>query len=229
MTSIAENIARVKANIEKAACGRQVKLLAVSKTFPNEAIEEAVGAGQLCFGENYAQEGAVKVDYFTEYHPKTPIEWHFIGPLQSNKTRIVAERFHWVQSISRMKIAERLSQQRPLSMPPLNILVEVNIDDEESKSGVRAEELQALLADLAPLPNLCLRGLMCIPRAQANMTEKHRTFAKMKKLFDECVDRGYAFDTLSMGMSADYECAIEEGATLVRVGSSIFGARTYSK
>lgn len=227
MTNIEENLARVRANIEKAANGRSVKLLAVSKTFPKEAIEEALKARQFCFGENYAQEGAAKVDYFTQHHPNTAIEWHFIGPLQSNKTRLVAERFQWVQSVSRIKIAERLSQQRPRSMPPLNILVEVNIDEEQSKSGVRVEQLQQLLSELAPLPNLCLRGLMCIPRAEADLTEKHRTFSKMKKLFDDCIAQGYAFDTLSMGMSADYECAIEEGATLVRVGSSIFGARTY--
>lgn len=229
MKSISENLAQVRGNISKAAKGRSVQLLAVSKTFPCEAILEAYEAGQRLFGENYAQEGAAKVDFFNTHYPSNGIEWHFIGPLQSNKTRLIAERFQWVESICRLKTAQRLSDQRPRNMPPLNILVEVNIDAEESKSGVSVQELEALLVQLKGLPNLCLRGLMCIPKAQASEEEKRKTFSKMKALFDNCIKKGYSFDTLSMGMSADYIIAIEEGSTLVRVGSSIFGARDYSK
>ena len=147
---------------------------------------------------------------------------------QGNKTRMVAEHFQWVQSVDRLKIARRLNDQRPLDMPPLNILVEVNIDEEDSKSGVSVDELENLLPELLTLPQLSLRGLMCIPKAQASELEKRRTFAKMKTLFDRFNNQGFKLDTLSMGMSADYVWAIEEGATLVRVGSSIFGQRNYS-
>ena len=229
MSCISENIALVRENIAKAAAGRPVKLLAVSKTFPVSMIEEAVRVNQFCFGENYAQEGSAKVDYFSEHFPGLKVEWHFIGPLQSNKTRLVAQRFKWVQSIDRLKIALRLNEQRPKMMAPLNILVEVNIDDEKTKSGVRVDELSEFLPQLVNLSNLRLRGLMCIPRADADDERKRETFRAMKRLFDQCDSQGYAMDTLSMGMSADYMIAIEEGATLVRVGSSIFGARNYSK
>lgn len=228
MSSISDNIARIRENIFKAAHGREVKLLAVSKTFPCGAIAEAIKTGQLCFGENYAQEAVEKVDFFHLNSPTVPLEWHFIGPLQSNKTRMVAEHFQWIQSVDRFKIARRLNDQRPLDLPPLNILVEVNIDEEDSKSGVSVNELEDLMPELVKLPRLRLRGLMCIPKAQASESEKRMTFTRMKTLFDRMNAQGYELDTLSMGMSADYLLAIEEGATLVRVGSSIFGQRNYS-
>ena len=151
-----------------------------------------------------------------------PLEWHFIGPLQSNKTKLVAEYFQWVESIDRLKIAQRLNEQRPVELPPLNVLVEINIDEESSKSGITVGELEALLAELIKLPRLKLRGLMCIPKAQADDLHRRAVFKEMRALFDACVARGYKLDTLSMGMSADYVCAIEEGSTLVRVGSAIF-------
>lgn len=229
MNSISENLAQVRENISKVAQGRLVKLLAVSKTFSNEAIIEAYEAGQRLFGENYAQEGAEKVDFFNAHYPNNGIEWHFIGQLQSNKTRLVAERFQWVESISRLKTAQRLSEQRPKNMPPISALIEVNIDDEDSKSGVAVEDLGPFLFELNKLPNIHLRGLMCIPKADATDEQKRATYSKMRALFDGCIERGFPFDTLSMGMSADYMLAIEEGSTLVRVGSSIFGARHYSR
>lgn len=229
MSTIAENLIQVRKNIAEAAGGRSVKLLVVSKTFPVGAIAEALHAGQLSFGENYAQEGAAKIEYFNTHYPDAPIEWHFIGPLQSNKTRLVAEHFQWVESIDRLKIAQRLNEQRPADLPPLNVLVEINIDEEDSKSGISAKELKGLLAELETLPRLRVRGLMCIPKADADESQKRAAFGQMRALFKECIAQGYEFDTLSMGMSADYVCAIEEGSTLVRVGSAIFGARDYSK
>lgn len=229
MSKIAENIFQIRESMAKAAADRSVKLLAVSKTFSVEAIAQAIKAGQLAFGENYAQEGAKKISYFKEHYPDVPLEWHFIGPLQSNKTKLVAEHFQWVESIDRLKIAQRLNEQRPVDLPPLNVLVEINIDEESTKSGIMVGELEALLAELIKLPRLKLRGLMCIPKAQADDLHRRAVFKEMRALFDACVARGYKLDTLSMGMSADYICAIEEGSTLVRVGSAIFGARDYSK
>lgn len=229
MSSISENLNRVRDKIAKAGGAGRVKLLAVSKTFSVEAITEAVDAGQLCFGENYAQEACAKVDWFASHYPSLPIEWHFIGALQSNKTRSVAERFDWIESLSRVKIAQRLNDQRPPEKGPVNVLVEVNIDDEENKSGVAVSDLKDFLSSISSLPRLRVRGLMCVPKAQASDEEKKAAFAQMRKLYQSCIDEGYSFDTLSMGMSADYELAIEEGSNLVRVGSAIFGARDYSK
>ncbi|MCI5850314.1 MAG: YggS family pyridoxal phosphate-dependent enzyme [Sutterellaceae bacterium] len=213
-----------------ASCGRdrgEVTLLAVSKTFPADAVLKAVGTGLSAFGENYAQEGCDKVDWFRENHPELRLTWHFIGPLQSNKTRPVAERFDWVQSVNRLKIAERLSSQRPEGMPPLNVLVEVNVDGEESKSGVTPAEAVAFAREVAALPRLRLRGFMTIPAPCTDPEAQQAPFRTMKRLFDEANAEGLALDTLSMGMSGDFEAAIRCGSTMVRVGSAIFGPRDY--
>lgn len=226
--TIAENLSIVQEAIVAARQNCPVTLVAVSKTFSEEAIWEAFLAGQRAFGENYVQEGVRKIQYFRDAQPQAAFEWHFIGPLQSNKSRLVAEHFDWVQSIDRLKIARRLSEQRPESLPALNVLIEVNIDGEATKSGVAPDKLLSMAKDVAVLPNLRLRGLMCIPSAQADEAQNRMAFSRMKALFDQCRDEGLEFDTLSMGMSADFAVAIEQGATMVRVGSAIFGARDYS-
>ena len=227
---IEERVAEVRSRIEKACleAGRkpeEVKLLAVSKTFPAEAALAAAQLGLLSLGENYAQEGCDKVDWFRANHPELSLEWHFIGPLQSNKTRPVAEHFSWVQSVNRMKIAERLSSQRPEGMPPLNVLIEVNVDGEETKSGVKPEEALQFARDVAALPNLKLRGFMVIPTPEEDPEKQKVPFRAMKKLFDEANAAGLGLDTLSMGMSGDYRAAVAEGATMVRVGHALFGER----
>ncbi len=208
-------------------CGREsesVSLLAVSKTFPIEAVDAVAAAGQRAFGENYAQEGVEKAIARPE------LEWHFIGPLQSNKTRGVAEHFTWVHSIDRLKIAKRLSAQRPTGLPPLQVCVQVNIDGEATKSGCAPHEALALCQAIAALPQLQLRGLMAIPEATADQTTQRRHFAALRQLRDtiNAADTGLKLDTLSMGMSDDLESAIAEGATIVRIGSAIFGPRTYT-
>lgn len=205
---------------------RRTTLLAVSKTFPAQAVLAAAEAGQTAFGENYAQEGCDKVDWFREHHPELTLQWHFIGPLQSNKTRPVAERFDWVESVDRLKIAQRLSDQRPDALPPLNLLIEVNIDGEATKSGVAPADLPALIEAVRRLPRVRLRGLMTIPAPAATHEARMAPLAAMKALFDELAPR-YGLDTLSMGMSADMIEAVEAGSTQVRVGSAIFGARHY--
>ena len=210
---IAERLALVKGTLSQVCTRTQssVELVAVSKTFPAEAVLAAALAGQSIFGENYAQEGCAKVDWFKENHPECKLVWHFIGPLQANKTRPVAERFDWVDSVDRLRIAKRLNDQRPEGLPPLNVLIEVNISAEESKSGVMPEELQAVASEIAKLPRLKL---------------VRSPLRAMKALFDAHKDE-FGWDTLSMGMSADMVQAVEEGATMVRVGSAIFGARHY--
>lgn len=225
---IPENLARVRERLEAAAntCGRSVVLLAVSKTFPAEAVDVALAAGQKAFGENYVQEGVEKIEWFKEKRPDSRIVWHFIGPLQSNKTRPVAEHFDWVESVDRLKIAQRLNDQRPDNLPPLNVLIEVNIDGEASKSGVVSDDLPALIESVRALPRLKLRGLMTIPAPADTREEKMKPLIAMRALFDGLKDR-YGFDTLSMGMSADMTEAVEAGSTEVRVGSAIFGARHY--
>lgn len=205
-----------------------VALLAVSKTFGIEAVEAAWRAGARRFGENYVQEGVEKCRLFRERHPDAGVEWHFIGSLQSNKTRPVAETFDWVQTIDREKIAERLSAQRPEHLAPLNVLIEVNADAEASKSGVAWDEIDALAARIAELPRLRLRGLMAIPEANG-ADGGRRAFARMREAFLALKTRHPEVDTLSMGMTADWRTAVEEGSTLIRVGSGIFGARDYSK
>lgn len=205
-----------------------VALLAVSKTFGIEAVEAAWRAGARRFGENYVQEGVEKCRLFRERHPDAKVEWHFIGSLQSNKTRPIAETFDWVQTIDRVKIAERLSAQRPENLAPLNVLIEVNADGEATKSGVSWDEIEALADRIAELPKLRLRGLMAIPEANG-ADGGRRAFARMREAFEALKRRHPEVDTLSMGMTADWRAAVEEGSTLIRVGSGIFGARDYSR
>ena len=205
-----------------------VELLPVSKTFGIEAIIEGVKCGMTSFGENYVQEGCSKIDLCRNLFPNNSLTWHLIGPLQSNKTRLVAERFDWVQTIDRVKIAQRLSDQRPAEMRPLNVLIEVNISNQESKSGVAPEQVRALADELLKMPNLKLRGLMCIPEPGETPEEKLIPLRAMKTLFDRLKDEGYEFDTLSMGMSGDMAEAVQAGSTMVRVGTAIFGPRQYT-
>lgn len=207
----------------------EVTLLAVSKTFSPEAVREAAACGQFRFGENYVQEALDKMDALRDARASggEALEWHLIGPLQSNKTRPVAERFDWVHSVDRLKIAQRLSEQRPAGLPPLNVLVQVNTSGEGSKSGADPAEAPALARAIAQLPNVRLRGLMALPAPTLDEAAQHAAHHRLKTLFDSLRAEGVPLDTLSMGMSADLEAAIAEGATMVRVGTAIFGRRTY--
>lgn len=225
-TSVSANLAQVRKRIELAcqAVGRAsdtVKLLAVSKTMPAQAVREAYAAGQLAFGENYIQEGVDKIAALAEL----PLEWHCIGPIQSNKTKLVAENFAWVHSIDRLKIAERLSAQRPAHLPPLQVCLQVNVDGGSNKSGVAPEDLLALAQAVAKLPHLQLRGIMTIPEPAETEAEARAVHQQAMRLFDHLKTAGLTLDTLSMGMTADLEAAIAEGSTCVRVGTAIFGAR----
>lgn len=227
MTSIPANLQAVRDRIERAisATARPtgaVSLVAVSKTWPAECVVEAARAGQRAFGENYVQEGIDKIRALTGLG----LEWHFIGPLQSNKSRQVAENFAWVHSLDRMKLAERLSSQRPPQLAPLNVCIQVNVSGEASKSGVTPAEVGALAHAVAALPGLHLRGLMCIPEPDGDETLLRARFRLLGEIAAALRREGLALDTLSMGMSHDFELAIAEGSTLVRVGSAIFGART---
>jgi len=218
----------LRARIDRAAqsAGRSpesVRLLAVSKTFPPEAIRAVYALGQRAFGENYVQEGVAKMDALGDL---IDAEWHLIGPLQSNKTNTAALRFAWVHTVDRAKIAARLSAARPAHLPPLNVCVQVNISGEASKSGVPPEETVALARDVAALPRLKLRGLMGIAEPTPVMASRGGQFRVLRELFDSCRAASLPVDTLSMGMSEDLEAAIAEGATLVRVGTAIFGARS---
>jgi len=197
-----------------------IHLLAVSKTQPAETIAAAFALGQTAFGENYLQEAREKQEALAHL----PIEWHFIGPIQSNKTREIAEHFSWVHSVDRLKIVTRLSQQRPVHLPPLNICLQVNLDDETSKSGVALQELEQLAIATIQLPNVKLRGLMAIPKKATDITQQRAAFATLARSLKQLSSIAL-LDTLSMGMSNDMEAAIAEGATIVRVGSAIFGAR----
>jgi pyridoxal phosphate enzyme (YggS family) len=230
MSSIAKNLQHVQRQIADAAerAGRapsSVRLLAVSKTFGAEAVMEAVRAGQAAFGENYLQEALEKMAQLKALAPDARLQWHFIGPIQSNKTRAIAESFDWVHSVDREKIARRLSEQRPPQLGPLDICLQVNISGEASKSGLAPQELPAVAAAVAGLPNLRLRGLMAIPEPSADAARQHAAFAAVRALHESLRAGGLALDTLSMGMSADLEAAVAEGATIVRIGSAIFGAR----
>ncbi|MDH1442006.1 YggS family pyridoxal phosphate-dependent enzyme [Pseudomonas sp. GD03721] len=227
MSTIAENIAKVGARIREAAQASQrnfadIGLLAVSKTKPAEAIREAHAAGLRDFGENYLQEALEKQTQLADL----PLIWHFIGPIQSNKTRPIAEHFDWVHSVDRLKIAQRLSDQRPAHLPALNICLQVNVSGEDSKSGCSPEELTALARAVVALPNLRLRGLMAIPEPTDDVAAQHAAFARLRQLRDELA---LNLDTLSMGMSHDLEAAIAEGATWVRIGTALFGARDYGQ
>lgn len=198
-----------------------VRLLAVSKTQPVTAVAAMAAAGQTGFGENYVQEA---LDKMTEL-AALALEWHFIGPIQANKTRPIAERFAWVHSVDRLKLAERLSAQRPASLPPLNVCLQVNIDREPTKHGLDPAEVSAIAAAVAVLPRLRLRGLMAIPAPTTDFAAQRPAFARLRILQDQLTAAGLALDTLSMGMSDDLEAAIAEGATLVRVGTALFGPR----
>lgn len=226
MTTISANLQAVRTRIARAAqaAGRapeSVALLAVSKTFPPAAVRQAADAGQCAFGENYVQEGLAKIAALDD----PGLEWHFIGPLQSNKTRMVAEHFDWVHGIDRLRIAERLSAARGAARAALQVCIQVNVSGEDSKAGVAPAQLPALAQAVAALPNLRLRGLMAIPEPTDDMALARRRFATLRALRDALAARGIGLDTLSMGMSHDLEAAIMEGATLVRVGTAIFGQR----
>lgn len=225
MSTIAENIAKVRARIREAAqaSGRapeSVRLLAVSKTKPAADVREAHAAGIVDFGENYLQEALAKQVELADL----ALTWHFIGPIQSNKTRPIAEHFQWVHSVDRLKVAERLSAQRPPQLPPLNVCLQVNVSGEDSKSGCSAAELPELARAVAALPNLQLRGLMAIPEPTEDIAAQHAAFARLRELM---ISLDLGLDTLSMGMSHDLEAAIAEGATWVRIGTALFGARDY--
>lgn len=228
MTTIARNLQQVRARIATAcrAAGRaveEVTLLAVSKTFGAPAVRQAFEAGQRAFGENYIQEGVEKIAALADL--RAELTWHCIGPIQSNKTRLVAEHFDWAHTVDRLKIAERLSAQRPPGLPPLNICIQVNIDGGLSKSGVAPQDTLALARALAALPGLRLRGLMTIPEPAPDFEAARAVHMRARALFDQLNAAGLGLDTLSMGMSADLEPAIAAGSTMVRVGSAIFGFR----
>jgi pyridoxal phosphate enzyme (YggS family) len=229
MTTITSALQAVKHRILAAAAqngraAQSVQLLAVSKTFPDAAVREAFLAGQVKFGESYVQEALTKMAALRDL----PLEWHFIGPLQSNKTRQVAENFAWVHSIDRTKIAERLSASRPAELPPLQVCLQVNVSGEASKGGVAPEEAAVLAAHVRALPRLQLRGLMAIPAPTDDVVLQRRQFRIVAELLAQLNRLGFQLDTLSMGMSDDMEAAIAEGATIVRVGSAIFGARNHT-
>jgi pyridoxal phosphate enzyme (YggS family) len=228
---VARHLDEVRQRIAKAAAdasrdASSVELLAVSKTFPAEDVRAAFDAGQRAFGENYVQEAVAKIAELADL--RSDIEWHFIGPLQSNKTKVVAENFDWVHSVDRLKIAQRLSEQRPDGMAPLNVCLQINVSGEESKSGVARDEALTLARQIAALPTLRLRGLMAIPEPAATLDEQRAPHRRLRELLDALRADGLELDTLSMGMSADLEAAILEGATMVRIGTAIFGARDYS-
>ena len=226
------NLRALHERITKAARGvgrdpSSVRLLAVSKTFPATVIAEAAQAGQRAFGENYVQEAVDKIDALAG--SVYPLEWHFIGPIQSNKTRTIAEHFDWVQSVDRLKVAERLADQRPVNLPPLNVLLQVNVSGEATKSGVAPDELAQLAAMVARLPRLRLRGLMAIPAPETDAARQRHAFAIANALFRQLRGQGLDLDVLSIGMSDDLEAAIAEGSTMVRVGTAIFGARAKNR
>ena len=230
MTTIASNLQAVRAAISAsvASAGRnadEITLLAVSKTFPVGAIREAFAEGQRSFAESYVQESLAKILALKDL----AVEWHFIGPIQSNKTRSIAENFAWVHSVDRLKIAERLSLQRPEDLPPLQLCLQVNISDEESKSGVAPEEIGDLAEAVVKLPNLTLRGLMVVPAPSDDESAQRAAFAELRDLYEKINKMGLHLDTLSMGMSDDFPAAIAEGSTMVRIGSAIFGRRNYQE
>ena len=229
MSAIATNLQAVRERIAKAAraAGRdlaEITLLAVSKTKPLADILCAADAGQTAFGENYAQEGVDKMNVAVD----RALDWHFIGPLQSNKTRLIAEHYSWVHSVERLKIAQRLASQRPTHLPPLQVCVQVNVSGEASKSGCAPDQALALCQAVSSLPGLRLRGLMTIPEAVDDPSAQRLPFQQLRELSESIRAAGVPLDTLSMGMSHDLEAAIAEGATIVRIGTAIFGERNYS-
>ena len=226
MSTISEGLQAITARISAAAtaAGRaleDIQLVAVSKTFPSECIRAAFACGQRAFGESYVQEALEKINDLNDL----PLEWHFIGPIQSNKTRAIAETFQWVHSVDRLRVAQRLSDARPALLPPLQVCLQVNISGEASKSGVAAAEVALLAEQVSHLSNVRLRGLMTVPRPTDDQEAQRAAFRSMRELLDSLRARGIALDTLSMGMSDDLEAAIQEGATIIRVGRAIFGER----
>ncbi len=232
MASIKQNIEQITHQIRLATekCGRRpdsVQLLAVSKTKPIHAVQEAIDAGQLAFGENYVQEGVEKVQHFAQTPHRDQLKWHFIGPIQSNKTKHIAEHFDWVHSVDREKIAKRLNDQRPADLPPLQVLLQINTSGEASKSGADAKSVAELAASIATLPNLQLRGLMSIPERADDYDSQLRAFSQLTETLQQLLPAHPHMDTLSMGMSGDMDAAIAAGSTMVRIGTALFGARDY--
>jgi len=222
MTTISERLQAIRSSIKMVERTHSpVTLVAVSKTQPASVIREAFLAGQTQFGENYLQECLQKQSELTDL----AIEWHFIGPIQSNKTQDIAQHFSWVHSVDRIKIAQRLNDARPDHLPPLQVCIQTNISNENTKSGVSIDEIEALAAAFSSLPRLALRGLMAIPAPTSDIEIQRAQFRSVKKAYESLINQGFKLDTLSIGMSEDYQIAIEEGATIVRIGSKIFGAR----
>jgi len=228
MSNIAQDIQLVQQRIIDAAKAAnrdplEITLLAISKTRPVDDIRAAIATGQRHFGENYLQDALVKISTLAEESPA--LCWHFIGAIQSNKTKEIAKHFDWVHTIDRLKIAQRLNDQRPQQAPPLNVCIQVNISEETSKAGVRLEHLDELAESISQLPNLKLRGLMAIPAATDDIEQQRQAFASLRKLLEQLQQHDQQLDTLSMGMSSDMEAAIAEGSTMIRIGTAIFGAR----
>ena len=228
MTAIASNLQAVNQGITQILGTahrhvNEVTLLAVSKAFPAAIIRETYRAGQTAFGESYVQEALEKIEQLHDL----PLQWHFIGPIQANKTRAIAENFSWVHSVDRLKIAERLSAQRPENLPPLQVCIQVNVSGEDSKSGVMPPQLAELAQRVSRLPRLSLRGLMTIPAPTNDLADQRILFSKLREMMQELNMQGFSLDTLSMGMSHDMEAALLEGATIVRIGTAIFGVRNY--
>lgn len=225
MTTIANRLQDILATIESAQAdspfAQNVKLVAVSKAQPSSAIREAFAAGQRIFGENYLQEALDKQTELSDLD----IEWHFIGPIQSNKTQPISQHFAWVHSVDRLKIAQRLNDARPAALPPLQVCIQVNISHEDTKSGVLPNDLAALAAEVEQLPRLKLRGLMAIPAPTQDINQQIDQFKRVRECYDALLKQGFTLDTLSIGMSDDYKVAIAQGATFVRIGSALFGAR----
>jgi pyridoxal phosphate enzyme (YggS family) len=227
---IKTNIAQVKTQIQQFESHHNrpphsVSLLAVSKTFPAEQIRLAYQSGQIAFGENYIDEALIKINTLSDLD----IEWHYIGPIQSNKTRKIAENFQWVHSLASLKHARRLSKQRPTSMPPLNVCIQVNVSGEASKSGIDAQGAETLASELQDLPGLLLRGIMGIPAQTTDINEQRQAFSTLASIYQQLKKTHGSIDTLSMGMSGDMEAAIAEGSTMVRIGTAIFGKRQNRK
>ncbi len=225
MTTISNRLQDILATIQSAKVTghyqQQVNLLAVSKSQPASVIREAFLAGQVMFGENYLKEAMEKQNQLTDL----AIEWHFIGPIQSNKTQLIAQNFSWVHSIDRLKIAQRLNDSRPADLPRLQVCIQLNVSNEDSKSGVSLHELEGLAASVTELPKLRLRGLMAIPEPTNDKNKQRAQFKQVRECYDALLTKGFELDTLSIGMSDDYPIAIEQGATIVRIGSALFGAR----
>lgn len=230
MTTIDTNLQQLQQRIARACTAARrpadsVQLLAVSKTWPADAVVQAVAAGQLQFGENYIQEGVEKIQALASHPQRAALVWHCIGPVQGNKTRLVAEHFDWVQTVDRLKIAQRLSEQRPAHLPPLQVCLQVNVDGGANKSGLAPADVRPLAQAVAQLPGLRLRGLMCIPEPASDFEAQKSIFTSARALFDSLKGCSPQWDTLSMGMSDDLEAAIAAGSTLVRVGRAVFGER----